>query len=339
MQTGSCGGASAVNIQRMEHPSSGDDPTEKHGQSPAPGHSHGHGHAHGLRREGDRRALWIAFAITFLFMLAEAAGGWLSDSLALLADAGHMLTDVAALGLSLAAMWLAQRPARNQRTYGLLRAEILAALLNGVTLWVLCGLIFYNAYLRFHAPPAVESSLMLVIAVLGLVANAATFWVLWKSGGESLNLRGALLHVFGDMLGSVGAIGAALAIRFTGWLQADPLISVLIAAMIVVGAYRLVAETVRVLLEIAPSHIDPKKVEASLLEIPGVAEVHSLHIWTITSGVEAISGHLRLSEETVDAERLRDVLHRAQTILARYHITHMTLQVEPSQFASEKMCS
>jgi cobalt-zinc-cadmium efflux system protein len=297
-------------------------------------HSHAddaddHGHSHGPRRDTDRRALWIAFAITTLFMIAETIGGLLSGSLALIADAGHMLTDAAALGLSLAAMWLAQQPANSKRTYGLLRAEILAALLNGVTLWIICGFVFYQAYVRWNDPPHIESGLMLIIAILGLIANAATFLVLWKSGGTSLNLRGALLHVLGDMLGSVGAIGAAIVIKTTGWTRADPVISVIIAIMIVVGAYRLVAETIRVLLEIAPPHIDAQKVEAALKEIPGVAEVHSLHLWTITSGVEAISGHLKLDSDTLDAKTMNDILHLAHKKAASFGIEHITLQIEP----------
>jgi len=262
-------------------------------------------------------------------MLAESVGGYLSGSLALMADAGHMLTDAAALGLSLAALWLARRPATGRKSYGLMRAEILAALLNGVTLWVICGLIFYNAYQRWSDPPPIQGGLMLGIAIAGLVANAATFAVLWKSGGTSLNLRGALLHVLGDMLGSVGAIGAAVVILNTGWTLADPIISVVIAAMIVAGAYRLVAETVRVLLEIAPPHIDPAQVETALKEIPGVIEVHDLHLWTITSGVEAISGHLRLADDAVSSERMNEVLLQAHKILARYSIQHVTLQIEP----------
>jgi len=318
-------------------------PSGTHDHSHSHGHGHdaehasahadhsadAHNHSHGLRRDGDRRALWIAFAITTLFMVAETVGGYLSGSLALLADAGHMLTDAAALGLSLAALWLARRPSTARKSYGLMRAEILAALLNGVTLWIICGIIFYNAFQRFHEPPHIQGNLMLGIAIAGLLANAATFWVLWKSGGESLNLRGALLHVLGDMLGSVGAIGAAVVILNTGWTLADPIISVVIAVMIVVGAYRLVAETVRVLLEIAPPHIDPAQVERALKEIPGVIEVHDLHIWTITSGVEAISGHLRLEDDAVSPERTNDVLHQAHTILARYSLEHVTLQIEP----------
>lgn len=288
-----------------------------------------HGHSHGLRRDGDRRALWIAFVITALFMIAESIGGYLSGSLALMADAGHMLTDAAALGLSLAALWLARRPSTARKSYGLMRAEILAALVNGVTLWVICGLIYYNAYQRWNDPPPIQGGLMLAIAIAGLVANAATLGVLWKSGGTSLNLRGALLHVLGDMLGSVGAIGAAVIILNTGWTLADPIISVVIATMIVVGAYRLVAETVRVLLEIAPPHIDPAEVETALKEIPGVIEVHDLHLWTITSGVEAISGHLRLADDAVSSERMNEVLLQAHKILARYSIEHVTLQIEP----------
>lgn len=300
-----------------------------HGHSHEPGHEHGHAHSHAPSRKADRRALWIAFGITLTFTVIETAGGWISGSLALLADAGHMFTDAGALGMSLVAIWLAGRPAAQRRTYGLYRAEILAAFFNGVTLFVVCGWIFYEAYQRFLDPPQVQSRQMLLIAVAGMFANAASFYVLWRSGGESLNLRGALLHVLGDLLGSVGAIGAALLMMFTGWQQADPVISVVIALLIVVSAWRLLHETLRVLLEMAPLHIDPQEVENALANLPGVQEVHDVHVWTITSGVEAVSGHLRLTDDDLNAGRLEDLFQQAYLALRKFHIEHVTLQIEP----------
>jgi cobalt-zinc-cadmium efflux system protein len=300
----------------------------KHGHEH--GHEHGHSHSHGAAsRRTDSRALAFGLLITTVFMIAEAIGGWISGSLALIADAGHMFTDASALALSLTAIWLARKPAERRRTYGLYRAEILAALINAVTLFVICGFIFYEAYHRFITPPPVESRWMLGIAVMGLIANGLTFFVLWRSGGESLNLRGALLHVIGDMLGSVGAIAAALVIMFTGWYAADPLISVIIAVLIAGSAWHLLYETLRVLLEIAPKHIRPVEVENALSALPGVAEVHDVHVWTITSGMDAVSGHLRLTDDDISTERLQDVLARAYKALEPFNLEHVTLQVEP----------
>ena len=297
-------------------------------------HGHEHGHSHGASRNADRRALWIAFVITAVFMIAEAVGGWLSNSLALLSDAGHMLTDAGALFLSLSALWLARRPARRHRTYGLYRAEILAAFLNAVALLVICGFIFFEAWQRFNHPEEVQTSLMLAVATAGLFANAFTFYVMWKSGGESLNLRGAMLHVAGDLLGSIGVIVAALLVRFTGWAAADPLISVLMAVLIIFGAWRLLWETLRVLLEIAPSHIPPQEVEAALCGLPGVLEVHDVHVWTITSGMEVVSGHLRLSGEEISAERIEATLQQAYAALEKFRFKQITLQIEPQQHAN-----
>ena len=301
----------------------------EHGHSHDLGHEHGHTHSHAPNRNADRRALWLAFAITLTFTAVEIVGGWLSGSLALIADAGHMFTDAAALGLSLVAIWLANRPAARRRTYGLYRAEILAAFFNGMTLVILCGWIFYEAYHRLLSPPEVQSRQMLLVAVVGLFANAGSFYVLYRSEGESLNLRGALLHVLGDLLGSVGAIGAALIMMFTGWQKADPVISIVIAVLILVSAWNLLNETTRVLLEMAPRHINPQHVETALATLPGVEEVHDVHVWTITSGVEAVSGHLRLKDDDLNAARLEDLFQQAYVALKQFHIEHVTLQIEP----------
>ena len=305
-----------------------------------------HGHAHTAQRpesqyhdgpthRGTQRALWLAFGITLTFTIAEAIGGWVSGSLALLADAGHMLTDTVALGLSLGAIWLTTHPPKARRTYGLYRAEILAAFLNGLTLFVICGLIFHEAWIRWRAPSPIQGGVMLLIAILGLLANAVTLWILWKPQAhaahtQSLNLRSAFLHVIGDLLGSVGAIAAAGVVMTTGWLQADPLISMIIALLIVMSTCSMLYETIRVLLEIAPGHIHPEDVAETLQALPGVIEVHDVHVWTITTGLEIVSGHVRLSDDEVTAARLDDLLQRAHDELRlKFNVDHVTLQVEP----------
>jgi len=260
-------------------------------------------------------------------MAAEVVGGLLANSLALLADAAHMLADVAAVGLSLFALWFAQRPATPEKTYGYLRLEILAALVNGAALIVIALGIFYGAYQRLRSPEPVEGGLMLGVAVVGLAVNVAAAWLLHRSAGENLNVRGAYLHVLGDLLGSVGAIVAALVILATGWVAVDPLISVLIGLLILVSSWKLVRESVDVLLEAVPSHIDLNEVRRAIDEIPGVDEVHDLHVWTLTSGMEVASAHLTIDS----ADQLGEVLACARTALReQYGITHATLQVEPA---------
>lgn len=219
------------------------------GQHP-PGHAHGHRHGAGHDRRGvDKKGLKVVLVLTGVFMLAELVGGILANSLALLADAAHMFTDVGALALSLFALWFAQRPATPEKTYGYLRLEILAALLNGATLILLSGFIFYEAYQRLRAPAQVESDIMLVVAAAGLLVNVIAAALLHRSAGQSLNVRGAYLHVLGDLLGSLGAVIAALVIMTTGWTRADPLISILVGILILFSSWKLVRESVEVLLD------------------------------------------------------------------------------------------
>ena len=266
----------------------------------------------------------IVLAITALVMVAEALGGWLAHSLALLADSGHMLADVAALGLSLMVASLARRPATAERTFGLLRLEILAALVNGAALIVISVGIGIEAYERFRAPAGVDGRLLLVIAGIGLAANAFGAAILHRGHEHSLNQRGAYLHIVSDLLGSVGALLAGAIIVVTGWVRADPLISVLIGVLILGSAWRLVKESTDVLLEAAPAHIALSEVHDRVASIPGVSSVHDLHVWTVTSGVIAMSGHLVVQNPT-DNQR---VLEAVQQRLGGMGIGHVTVQME-----------
>jgi cobalt-zinc-cadmium efflux system protein len=269
----------------------------------------------------------VVLAVTAAVMVAEAVGGWLAHSLALFADAGHMLADVAALVLSLVVTALAQRPVTAERTFGLQRLEILAALVNGAALIVIAVGIGVEAYQRLHAPAGVDARLLLVIAGVGLVANAVGVAILHRGHDHSLNQRGAYLHILSDLLGSFGALVAGVIILATGWVQADPIISVLISLLILGSAWRLVRESTDVLLEAAPQHIALSEVHDRIASIPGVASVHDLHVWTVTSGVIAMSGHL-VVQDPGDNQRILEVV---QERLARMGIGHVTVQMEKDQ--------
>jgi len=270
-----------------------------------------------------------ALGLTFLFLVAEVVGGFLANSLALLADAGHMLTDVAALALSLFVAWFSRQPAAPEKTYGYLRWEILAALLNGATLLVVSGFIIVEAFGRLRAPEAVGTSLMLVVAVGGLLVNALCAWILQPLHQHSLNARGAYLHVLGDLLGSVGTVVAGLLIRVTGWQAADPIASIIVTLLVVRSSWRLVRESVDVLLESTPSHISLGAVRQKLAGVDGVSGVHDLHVWTVTSGMVAMSAHAIVPRE-VDHQR---VLRDAMRAMHDFGIHHCTVQIE-----CEPMC-
>jgi len=267
------------------------------------------------------------------YMLAEAVGGWLTGSLALLADAAHMLSDVGALGLSLFAIRIAQRPRTDKRTFGYYRTEILAALVNGATLLALSVMIFVEALERWREPQAVAAPGMMAVAAGGLVINLIALRLLAPGRSASLNLRGAWLHVLTDALGSVQALVAGGLIWARGWLWADPLASMLIGALVIVSAWHLVRESVGVLMEGTPEHIEAGEVHGAMLKVPGVLSVHDLHIWSITSGRESLSAHVvtddRPCEEILTAirELLRD----------RFEIEHQTIQLETSDF--EHLCA
>jgi cobalt-zinc-cadmium efflux system protein len=267
---------------------------------------------------------WV-LAMTSAFMVAEVVGGILSNSLALLADAGHMLTDVGALSLSLLAMRLAQRPPNPAKTYGYGRLEILAALANGAALLFISGIIVKEAWERLQSAPDVNGPVMLVVASAGLLVNVSGAVLLRRHAGESLNVRGAYLHVLGDLLGSVGALAAGMIILTTGWMMADPLISLLIASLILIGAWRLVREAVDVLLEAAPRNIDVEELVTALRDIPGLDEVHDIHVWTLTSGFVAMSGHGVIDDLSMHRAILAEVNRR----LNERGIRHVTFQLEP----------
>jgi cobalt-zinc-cadmium efflux system protein len=288
-------------------------------------HDHSHRSAGASGTAGAGRALILALVLTAVFLVAEALAGWLTGSLALVADAGHMVTDVAALALSLFALRIATRPATHSRTYGFKRVEVLAATVNGVALVAIAVYIVWEAIGRLSSPAEVRGLPMLLVAIGGLVVNLIAMRLLTSDRDHSLNLRSAYLHVLGDMLGSLGATGAALVILLTGWTRADPLISLLIAALIVVSAWRLLRESIDVLLESTPAGIDVGQMEEELSMIPGVQCVHDVHVWTVTSGFTAMSAHISV----LDAADYNAVMVAAQTLLReRFGITHATLQLE-----------
>lgn len=289
------------------------------------GHGHEHGHQHGLvsRGEVSRRLIWVLL-ITSLFMIAELVGGILSNSLALLADAGHMFTDVAALGLSVFAMRLAQLPPNDRRTFGYVRFEILAALVNGATLLVIAGLILVEAWDRLREPVVIDGTVMLVVASVGLVVNIAGVMLLHSHAHDNLNVRGAYLHVVGDLLGSVGAIVAGVVVLTTGWTPADPIVSVVIALLILYSAWNLVREATDVLLESAPSHLDMDAVLAELNGIEALDDVHDVHVWTLTSGFVALSAHGVIDDPADHTRVLEDV----RTRMGQLGIPHVTFQLE-----------
>jgi cobalt-zinc-cadmium efflux system protein len=274
-----------------------------------------------------RTALWISVVV----LVAEAVGGWAANSLALLADAGHMLADVAALGLALLMARLARRPATPEKTYGYLRLEILAALANGAVLFVIVGGIAWESVQRFRSAQAINPTLLLVVATIGLIANAAALRVLHAGHGHSLNVRGAYLHVLGDLLGSVGAVAAGGIILATGWTIADPIVSLLISLLILGGAWRLVKDSVDVLLEAVPRHIALPDVAREIASVPGVASVHDLHVWTLTSGVVAMSGHAVVADPAVNQR----VLEAVQARMAGLGIRHVTMQIERDDTCEE----
>lgn len=288
-------------------------------------HAHEAGHGHGPSRGEDRRRLLLTLLVIALYMAAEAIGGWLANSLALLADAGHMFSDAAALGLSLFALWIAQRPPDATRTYGYHRAEILAALANASTLVAVSLLIFMEAAHRISNPPEVRGLMMMVIASGGLLVNLLALGILHGGQAGSLNLRGAWLHVLSDTLGSVAAIASGVLIWLGGWYWVDPLASVLIGLLVIYSSWQLLKESVAVLMESAPPHLDSAAIRAAMSEPEGVRSVHDLHVWTITSGMVALSAHVVIDHDHPSQAllgQLRRLLHE------RFGIDHVTLQLE-----------
>jgi cobalt-zinc-cadmium efflux system protein len=285
-----------------------------------------HEHDHKVNaRGGDRRALAVVLTLTMSFTAVEVIGGILTGSLALLADAGHMLSDNISLGVALFAAWLAGRPATPEKSFGYRRAEILAALANGMTLVAISVWIFIEAYTRLREPAEVLGGPMLVVATLGLLVNAASAAILYRSGGESLNVEGALRHVLADALGSVGAMAAAATIILTGWRYADPLISVAIGLLILGSSWKLLRDSTNILLEATPRGLNAGEVGQKMAAADGIVEVHDLHIWTITSGFPALSAHVLVGKHEDCHARRREL---EELLTNEYGISHTTLQVD-----------
>ncbi|HEX6576072.1 MAG TPA: cation diffusion facilitator family transporter [Gemmatimonadaceae bacterium] len=295
------------------------------------GHSHAEGHAHDHAAHASVRSLRIALALTGTFLVVEVVGGILSNSLALLADAGHMLTDVAALALSLFVAWFSHQPSTPQKSYGYLRWEILAAFLNGSALLLISAWIVVESVLRIRNPEPV-TGLMLWVALAGLVTNVISARILHGGASENMNVRGAYLHVLGDLLGSVGVVAAALVIRYTGWLIADPLASLITTALIMRGAWKLVHESVDILLEGVPNYIDLGAVRAQLEAIPGIESVHDLHIWTVNPRMVAMSAHAIVR----DASTQQHVLEHVHDAMRLFGIGHVTVQIEQADMADRE---
>lgn len=291
------------------------------------GHHHHHDHGREAGRAGNRARLGWTLLLTLAYMVAEIVGGYLSGSLALLADAGHMFSDAAALALSLFAAWIAARPPTPQHSYGYYRAEILAALANGATLIAISIFVFIEAFHRLGAPHPVEGPLMLAVASGGLVINLAGMAILNAGKSLSLNVHGAWLHLLTDAMGSVAAIVAGALVWSYGWNWADPVASVLIGILVIFSSWSLLKQAIAILMESTPGHLDVDAVRGAIQSTPGVSEVHDLHIWTITSGMESLSAHVVLAdgyEGAASLKTLRQVLHD------RFAIDHITIQIEPA---------
>jgi cobalt-zinc-cadmium efflux system protein len=268
--------------------------------------------------------LGVVLALTIVFMVIEVVGGLISGSLALIADAGHMLTDAGALGLTLLSAWIALRPATHSKTYGYQRWEILAALVNGAALFGIAGWVVVEAIQRIQRPEPIEAGLFLVVAAAGLIVNLVSLGILHGIKDGNLNTRGAYLHVLGDALGSLGALGAAAIIATTGWTLADPIISIALSLLILVGAWRLLRESTDILLESVPGHVSMMDVQSCMLAVPGVTGVHDLHVWAVSTGMVAMSGHAIVP----NLDDHPTVLERIRAEVCRLGIGHVTIQLE-----------
>ncbi|AXG81365.1 cation diffusion facilitator family transporter [Streptomyces paludis] len=304
------------------------------------GHSHGHTHAGppgGTATAAYRGRLRIALSITLSVMVIEIVGGILSDSLALLADAAHMATDAVGLAMALLAIHFAGRPADTKRTFGFARAEILAALANCLLLLGVGGFLLYEAIDRFVSPPETKSGLTIVFALIGMLANLISLSLLMRGQRESLNVRGAYLEVLADTLGSFAVLVSAGIIMTTGWQTADPIAGLVIGLMIVPRTLKLLRETLDVLLEAAPKNVDMGEVRAHMLALPGVADVHDLHVWTITSGMPVLSAHVVVDQSALDAAGHEQMLHDLQGCLGHhFDVEHCTFQLEPRGHAEHE---
>ena len=298
------------------------------------GHDHGHGHAHGGGRGGDERRLLLTLALAGTYMLVEAIGGWWYGSLALLADAGHMLGDSAALVITVLAIRLARLPPSSRRTWGYQRAEVLAAVTNAAALLAIGVGVLAEGLRRFGSPQPIEAGPMVAIAAGGFLVNLLSLFILYGSDRTSLNMRGAWLHVLSDLLGSVGAMSAGLLVLWKGWLWADAAASLCIALLVLRSAWNLMSDCVDVLMEATPAHIDGERLRERLLALPGVAGAHDLHVWTITSGTVSMSGHLVVKAEVDPHEVLWQAIARLQE---EFGLSHCTIQVEPEGFVEGEL--
>ncbi|MGW2570652.1 cation diffusion facilitator family transporter [Streptomyces sp. NPDC001537] len=305
------------------------------------GHDHGHGHSHapptGTAAAAYRGRLRVALSITLTVMVVEIVGGLLADSLALIADAAHMATDALGLGMALLAIHFANRPPSGNRTFGYARAEILAALANCLLLLGVGGYVLYEAIQRFFTPADTAGGLMIVFGAIGLVANMVSLTLLVRGQQESLNVRGAFLEVAADALGSLAVIISALVILATGWQAADPIASLVIGLMIVPRTWKLLRETLDVLLEAAPRDVDMADVRAHILDLDGVEDVHDLHAWTITSGMPVLSAHVVVRSDVLSAIGHEKMLHELQECLGdHFDVAHCTFQLEPGGHAEHE---
>jgi cobalt-zinc-cadmium efflux system protein len=280
-----------------------------------------------MARHTGRRALTSALMLTLGYMAVEVAGGLATNSLALLSDAGHMFTDAIALALGLFGVWIADQPATEHKTYGYHRAEIIVALVNGLILWLVVLWVFWEAVQRMSEPPAVNGTGALGIAAVGLGVNLVAAWLLSGVASHNLSVRGALLHVLSDLIGSIGVIASSLMILVTGWNTADAVASVIIALLILVSSFGLVREAVDVLMEAVPRHIDLDDLRRTLENVPGASEVHDLHVWSLTTGHCALSAHAVVEESVVSDEVLAEMTER---LAERFDIHHVTIQLETS---------
>jgi len=297
--------------------------------------NHQHNHF-AEKREGNKRGLIIALSITTIIMVLEFFGGLFTNSLALLSDSGHMLSDASSMALSLAAIWFASRPPSSNKTYGYYRFEILAALFNGVTLFVIAGFIVKEAIQRFNDPPTVASGTMIIIAFIGLAANLLSAVTLLKKADvkENINLKSAYIHIIGDALGSIGAIVAGLLMLLFDWYIADPIISVIVALLILKSAWGVLKQSIHILMEGSPLMVNQEEVLAILENIKGVKNVHDLHIWTITSGLDTLSCHILIEDKKEEQEVLQQAIN---LIRDNYKIEHTTIQIEKSNLQHQEL--
>ncbi len=300
----------------------------QHSATPASGPRHEH-------RSASQRSLGISLALILGYMVAEVIGGLMSNSLALIADAGHMLTDAAAIGLALVAIWIANRPASIDQTFGFQRTEVLAALLNALSLWLIAAWIFFEAARRFGDAPVIDGVLMLIVGGVGLLVNVVTALVLHRSAGESLNVEGAFLHVIADLLGSVAVVVAAILVLSFGWDIADPIFGIVIGVLILASSFRLLWKVVHVLMEGTPAHLDLHQLCQRLEELDGVTGVHDIHAWSITTGYDALSAHVTADDSVMEAPNA--VMQRLREIASsEFGIGHVTIQLEGSMDGCEE---